>query len=494
MIIHPGTRLQDLMKPYPFLADFLAGLSPDYRLLRQPLLRRTLARAATLERVAVMGDRPVRRLLEEIAAEVRARTGEELTVAERAEPQAAPPADEAARAEVLKEIIRDLHRGVPVGQVKGRFDELVREVAPGQIAELEQRLMQEGIPAEEIRRLCDVHVDVFRESLDEQPAPSVPPGHPVRTYMDENRMAESLVGKIEAIFRAGACGDDVSRLVVLVRDLADIDRHYTRKENQLFPLLEARGVSGPTSVMWAIHDDIRTAIKKTLRDLETESVPAAQDCFDGLCRMVRDMIYKEEHILFPLALETLSVEDWARVRQGEEQIGFAWVKPGTGWVPPVPAPPAAPAVPHGTTVPPATPVAPATTVALGSGALTPEQLDLLLRHLPLDVTFANERDEVAYYSEGRERIFPRSPAVIGRRIQQCHPPKSVHVVERILQAFRSGERDSAEFWIRTEGRFIHIRYFAVRNGPGDYRGTLEVSQDVTGIRALEGERRLLDWS
>jgi DUF438 domain-containing protein len=132
-------------------------------------------------------------------------------------------------------------------------------------------------------------------------------------------------------------------------------------------------------------------------------------------------------------------------------------------------------------------------IALDTGTLTSEQVNLLLTHLPLDVSFVDEKDEVAYYSATPERIFPRSPGVIGRNVRNCHPPKSVATVEKILAAFRAGTKDHADFWITMRGRFLHIRYFAVRDAQGAYRGCLEVSQDVTGIRALEGERRLLDW-
>lgn len=132
-------------------------------------------------------------------------------------------------------------------------------------------------------------------------------------------------------------------------------------------------------------------------------------------------------------------------------------------------------------------------LALDTGTLTSEQVNLLLTHLPVDISYVDENDTVIYYSATPERIFPRAPGVIGRKVQNCHPPKSVDVVDRILKAFRSGERDSAEFWIQSQGKFIHVRYFALRDGTGTYKGTLEVTQDATAIRALRGERRLLDW-
>ena len=197
--------------------------------------------------------------------------------------------------------------------------------------------------------------------------------------------------------------------------------------------------------------------------------------------MVNDMIYKEEHILFPMALETLGESDWAKVREGEEEIGYAWVQPAETWKPS--AGPYQENIPHDKVG----------SLTLDTGLLTAEQINLLLMHLPVDISFVDENDKVAYYSQTEDRIFPRSPGIIGRSVQNCHPARSVHVVEKILQEFKAGNRDSAEFWIQMKGRFIHIRYFAMRDRGGKYRGTLEVSQDVTSIRGLEGDKRLLDW-
>jgi hypothetical protein len=185
-----------------------------------------------------------------------------------------------------------------------------------------------------------------------------------------------------------------------------------------------------------------------------------------------------------MAMDTLSEEEWREIRNGEDEVGYAFVKPGTAW-------------PGGDTAG-ETQSAPATgavqgTIGLDTGALTPEQINLMLKHLPVEVSFVDENDTVRYYSGTEERIFPRSPGVIGRTVQKCHPPKSVHIVERILAAFKSGEKDSADFHIGMNGRMIRIAYYAVRDSKGVYRGTIEVTQDVTGIVGLSGEKRLLDW-
>ena len=200
------------------------------------------------------------------------------------------------------------------------------------------------------------------------------------------------------------------------------------------------------------------------------------------------MIYKEEHILFPTSLDMLTQNEWIRVKEGEADIGFAWVVPDKGWPE---------EIVEKIEESPAEPVDALKDVAgalgLDTGQMTLEQINLMLTHLPVDLTFVDENDRVAYYSEGPERIFPRSPAIIGREVRNCHPPQSVHLVNKILDTFKSGSRNTAEFWIEVSGKFIYIRYFAVRDASGYYRGTLEVSQDLTRIRKLEGQQRLLDW-
>jgi DUF438 domain-containing protein len=294
--------------------------------------------------------------------------------------------------------------------------------------------------------------------------------------MLENRQAEVILAEIECIEDLKTERD---RLAALVDKIAAIDRHFLRKENQLFPVLEARGISGPSKVMWALHDDIRAMLKAVKDKVRKGTIQPLE--LKTLITMLRDMIYKEEHILFPMTLETLSDEDWAKVMAGEAEIGFSWIEPDRGWKP------------TGAATQVEMLAGKVGSLNLDTGQLTLEQVNLILTHLPVDISFVDENDEVVYYSNTEDRIFPRSPGIIGRRVQNCHPPKSVDVVEKILHEFRSGSRDSADFWIQMRGRFIHIRYFAVRDREGKYRGCLEVSQDVTGIRGLQGEKRLLDW-
>ncbi len=481
MKIDKNVKILDLLEKSPYLIDVLVSISPEFRKLKNPLLRKTVGRLADLDHASKMSGVSYEELSAAIADAIEKETG--------SRPQVTG-SQTASRIEELKSIIRELHDGKSPEEQKERFARLLAQVSPSEIAEMEQSLIADGMPEDEVKRLCDVHVAVFADSLDKQDKPLVSPGHPVHTFQKENSAIGELADKARFILgdiesppdekTLRTWGDD---LTGILEKISAVEKHYVRKENQLFPVLEDHGISGPSKVMWAIHDDIRKMLKKTRQDLASRDYDSV--AVDGivLVTAISDMIYKEENILFPMCLETFSEADWARVYEGSEEIGFALIKPDTGWEPAEGPLAEAPPERRGAGEAP---------IWLNTGGLTPNQLDLVLNNLPLDITFVDAGDRVQYYS-GKERIFPRSPGIIGRSVQNCHPPSSVNVVENILDAFKNGEKDSAEFWIQSEGKFIHIRYFAIRNEDGTYEGTLEVSQEVSGIRALEGERRLLDW-
>ena len=449
MNLSPKTKVHDLLSVYPFLKDVLVALDPHFAALDNPVLRRTLGRMATLSRAAMIGGVDINLMLGTLANEIKKQTGETVEV------EGGEEAGRAQRIEILKGIIRELHEGGDLAQLRQRFLTLIRDVAPTEIAQMEQQLINEGMPETEVKRLCDVHVDVFRQSLDHRTVPGLPAGHPVHTYMLENRSLETILDQLSLIHDLAR---ERTTLVGLLNGIAEVDRHYARKENQLFPLLEARGISGPSKVMWSLHDDIRRMIRDAQKAAES-GAPSAE-ALRTLVRALHDMIYKEEHILYPMALETLGDSDWVRVRSGEEEIGYAWIRPAADWSP------------AGDGFHEKLPPEKVGAITLDTGLLTVEQMNLILTRLPVDVSFVDENDQVAYYSNTADRIFPRSPGIIGRKVQNCHPPKSVDMVEKILEEFKAGRKDDAEFWIQMKGKFIHIRYFAVRDGQGHYRGTL----------------------
>lgn len=493
MKLTPATRLMELLERFPFLIDFLAAYHPHFGQLKNPILRKTLGRFATLSKVAEMGGLQVDLLLRAIQDKVRQDAGESLEV--EAGAAAGPTETDAARMEGLKDIIRALHAGETPAALKQKFAELLKDVDPAEIARLEQQMVQEGLPAEEIKKLCDVHVEVFKEALSDQAPVSLKPGHPLHTMEAENDALKAVAESFaEAV--AGLCvppdpagfAAHADTLKDMLASLAQVERHYTRKENQLFPILERHGLSGPPQVMWAIHDDVRALLKEVSAALQSADLAALAEKTPRLVRMITEMVYKEQHILFPMSLQILGEGDWAEIRRGEAALGYALVTPGTGWTPAAGAPAPAPVQPAA-----AAGAAPAGTLWLDTGLLTLDQVNLMLKNLPVDITYVDEQDRVRYYSEGVERVFPRSPEIIGRAVQQCHPPKSIGTVNRILAAFKDGSKNTAEFWIRMQGRVLHIRYFALRDTERKYRGCLEVTQDITAIQQLQGERRLLDW-
>ena len=403
------------------------------------------------------------------------------------------------RKEKLKEALRQIHEGKPYQEVKEVFKEILSSATAGEIAEIEQALIAEGLPVEDIQYLCDVHVAMFRESLDTQTMPEMIPGHPVYTFRAENELAALALNDTRLAierYKAQPDADARQKLADSVKKLRQYDNHYLRKENLLFPFLEKYGFSGPSNVMWGIHDDIRKGWKQMTTNLESsrpdsrELALELEKLFTPAENAIREMFYKEEHILLPNALERLTDADWRAIRDQEDEFGFSFATRGSDWPPSAEQKSKETDTIKETSKPER--IETMSDFPLTNGDLTIKQIDLMLKNLPVDITFVDENDTVRYYSETPGRIFKRTPAIIGRKVQNCHPPASVDKVVKIVEDFKAGKRDVAEFWIQMKGMFIHIRYFAMRDAEGNYKGTLEVSQDITEVHKLEGEKRLLD--
>ena len=408
----------------------------------------------------------------------------------------APEAED--RAGRLKVIIEKLAAGSSPAAVKKEFHDLIQDADASEVASLEQSLIEGGMPVEEVQRLCEVHADVFKAGLERGEKADRMPGHPVHTYRAENSEARK---RVRALSRAAFIGG-LGAIQAAAAELRSIIVHYERKENQLFPYLERTGFTGPSKVMWGKHDEIRMLFRDLDAALAAEDLRSARARARDLARRIRMMIFMEERILLPNALKRLTDRDWAEVRRGEDAIGFAWVKPGAQWDPVLAAAEAggggyrnfeAAAATAGTTAPGAVSAPGSEAIPLSTGSLPRDVLDRVLKSLPIDVSFVDAEDKVMYYSDSPHRVFPRSPGIIGRSVQNCHPPKSVAVVERILESFKRKEKDKADFWIEMGGRFIVISYKPIYGEDGTYLGTLEISWDATEVRGLTGQRRLLDW-
>lgn len=391
------------------------------------------------------------------------------------------------RQAILKEIIKNLHNGKSVEEVKAQFEEAVGNITVTEISKLEQALMEEeGIPVEEVQRLCSVHTAIFKGSIEEihrSDKLEDQAGHPVHTFKLENKKIDKLVNfKLQLHYERFEKEDSEENVYKLIEDLnllLDVDKHYSRKENLLFPYLEKYGIYGPTQVMWGIDDVIRNAIKDVKQAL-TNYNGDKKTVLDGVyfvIREVTEMIFKEENILFPMALQTLTEDEWVKIAHESDEIGYCLAGPASIWKPERNAVQEQ-AMSEGF-------------IRLETGILSLKQLDMMLNHLPVDITYIDQNDVVRYFSHGKERIFARTKAIIGRTVQNCHPPKSVHVVEKLLEDFKSGNKDCEDFWIKFKDKYVYIRYFAIRSEDGEYMGTLEFTQNINPIQEIQGEKRIL---
>ncbi len=399
------------------------------------------------------------------------------------------------RKDLLKHMIRQLHEGVAPEAVRKQLISLLGQVPYNDVVTVEQELINEGFPQEAILKLCDIHSLALKGTLDHTGAKTAPAGHPVDTFIQENRALQLEAAAINELFteiRGMKAASDASVQLMEVRkhlnNLMDVDKHYVRKENLLFPFLEKHEITGPPAVMWGKHDETRALLKGAIETLQSTPQITAEEANSVIdliikpaVQSVEEMIYKEEEILFPMCLDTLSDNQWYAIYKQSPEIGFCLYDPTDKWEP------------AGVTDQPEKDIE-LEKISLPSGSLTIPELNALLNTIPFDLTFVDKDDTVRYFTQGAERIFARNRAILGRKVQLCHPPSSVHIVQRILDDFHAGRQDKAAFWINMGGRFIHIEYFALRDENGGYLGTLEVSQDLTAKRKLEGEQRLLDYS
>ena len=399
------------------------------------------------------------------------------------------------RIATLKEVILHLHRGEAPEQVKGRLAQLVGEVDASEIAAMEQSLMADGMSPEEVKSMCDLHAEVLQDTVTPAKARELPPGHPVDTFRRENRALEAAIAAarqavavLEAVSDQAYPADERLAVLAAFNALMDVDKHYQRKEHLVFSILERHGNTGPSKVMWAKDDEVRELLKGAIEVLREESLSGAElkilvpTVLRPALAALESMIYKEETILLPMCLGLFTEEEWGAAWRDSPRYGWCLVEPAAGYAPPAAVPPEDPLrLPD------------PSSVAFPRRALSVQQLIGIFASLPVDITFVDADDRVAFFSEGPDRVFARSRTILGREVKHCHPPKSVDVVERILNDFKTGRQTVAEFWIQMQGKFVHIRYFAVRDEAGAYLGTLEVTQDLTRLRALEGDRRLLQY-
>jgi PAS domain S-box-containing protein len=393
----------------------------------------------------------------------------------------------------IKEAISQLHAGVPSEQVKEKFRQVLEGTDSLEIAQIEQELAKEGMKREEMRKLCDVHMAIFKEQLEKQ-QPNLEPSQPISILMEEHKimlkMAEELVilaNKMLKVSDMRYVTAEIHDVEHLIEDFTSSEKHYLREENVLFPYLEKHGIAEPPAVMWIEHNEIRNLKKKLPLLIENLKEAGFQNFKDnlwetakGLSKLLQNHFYKENNVLFPAAMGVVKKQEWVEIRREFDEIGYCCFTPpefnNTA--------PILEAQTQGQT--------PEGNLQFETGSLTKEQLETLLNTLPVDITFVDANDTVRYFNKPGERLFVRTKAVLGRKVHNCHPQKSLLIVSKIVDSFKSGKRNVAEFWINLNNHFVHIRFFALRDPEGKYLGTMELVQDLTKIKKLEGEKRLLD--
>ncbi|KGN83202.1 hemerythrin [Porphyromonas cangingivalis] len=401
------------------------------------------------------------------------------------------------RKEELRELLLQIHNGEQADTVRDRLIERLRSIPYNEVVEVEQELINDKLlTEEEILSFCDLHTAVLDGSIDLEGAKPVPAGHPVDTFKKENSAIRLQIKDFYALVEAvkGISDNQVPGYLMQLRTILnnfwDIDKHYKRKEYLLFPYLEKHHITGPPKVLWGKHDETRAQLKASVEVLKAgiSTADAFRDALTSTIapavEMIEGMIMKEEEILFPMSMDVLSDEEWYKVYQETPEFGYTLIDPEDEWRP------------EGvdSTSESAAVNAHSGAIRLSSGNFNIEELEALFIHLPIDITFVDKDDKVRFFSHSPKRVFERNRSIIGRDVRMCHPPGSVHIVEQILEDFKAGRESKAAFWLSNfMGRFIHIEYTAVRNPEGEYLGVVEVTQDISHLRALEGDQRLLSY-
>ncbi|MFA5045827.1 MAG: DUF438 domain-containing protein [Paludibacter sp.] len=399
-----------------------------------------------------------------------------------------------SRKEKLKEILLQIHHGGSTEAVQNELLLSLSQIPYGEVVEVEQELISEGLPEEEILDLCDAHSAVLEGRVDLSALKPVAEGHPVDVFRKENEEIRKLTNSIFTLISeirfepSESITTKLIKLRGLFNTLYDVDKHYQRKEYLLFPYLEKMEITGPPKVMWGKHDEIRELIKGSIEVLETTDMTkeefgaVAEIVLEIAAQGAKEMITKEEEILFPMSLDVLTEADWYEISKQSLEIGFCLYDPLITWKPDWAEEQSINDSQKS-----------GSHIQLPSGSFSAEEIMTILNTLPVDITFVDKDDKVKYFSQGAERIFQRNRAILNRDVRHCHPPASAHIVDKIIDDFKSGRQNSAPFWINMGGKMIHIEYFALRNDKGEYLGTLEVSHNITPYRELEGEQRILSY-
>lgn len=385
------------------------------------------------------------------------------------------------RVEKLLELFRLIIQEEITSEQVASYKPTIDRTEPADVIEVVDQLVQLQIPMPQLKKGINKALNLLNKSLQEFPYHSPITGSFLYVLNQNNEQIDLRLKTIRLLLKEINQGNRLvkNELKDKFTDLSRIDLHYQIKENIFFPLVEKYLPNYRClQVMWSFHDDIRRNLKEIILLLDTEDFD-----FKRFNRLAGDLFFniyaikfREERILFPIISELIPEKELNSLITESLEIGFPFISPEI-----LPSTIDSPTSEH------------SGEVDLKTGYLSVEQIRLIFNHLPVDITFVDENNKVKFFSTPEKRIFRRTNSIIGRDVKNCHPHESVHVVEQIVEAFRKGEKDKASFWIQMKGEFILIQYFALRDELGNYKGVVEVSQEVTEIRNIQGEQRLLDW-
>lgn len=384
------------------------------------------------------------------------------------------------RVQRLLELAMKIRNGQADKAIIESFNDELEQVEPQEVMEIEFRQLNQGIESTEILTYLDKLIHLFHKGLSKRNWEEPEADTFLGILRAENDELKVRMQEIKDILKRKDILADRIILMDKVSALQEIEKHFLKKENILFPYLEKKQdrFQG-LSVMWELHDVSMKSIQSVLSGLRDGDEQNLNSNIGKMFFNLIGMTQKEEWILFPSAMQLFKEEEFQEMLRQSLDYGFSFVE--------------APDISEKVVTKDTEESWKEWIYQTDTGSLKYEQLSMLLSNLPIDLTLVDENNKVRYFSKPKERFFPRSAAAIGRDVSQCHPPQSVGKVLEILESFRRGEKDKARFWIRIKGRLLLIQYFALRDSDGNYRGVLEASQDITEIQTLEGESRLVDW-
>lgn len=388
------------------------------------------------------------------------------------------------RTRKLRDLIKRLHNGEDEEIIKDEFRKYFSKVSALEISVMERRLVsEEEIDASEIMKLCNVHAAIFAENIElsgDWPNEYEKPGHPVQILKEENIAIEGALDRIERLLEIYVEEPDQeikNGLIKQIDQIGEIENHYARKENSMFPIMENYDITTPPQVMWGVDDQIRDMIKEFKQLLIDDEYGLLLEKYGNMKYEIQEMVVKEEDILIPMVTEVFNEDDWLTIESEMDDIGYTIVKPQERWKPD-----------RVDFQNDQSELDFDGNIKVGTGHLTLDEIRLILNKLPLELTFVDKNNKVKYFNEG-EKILPRTPNAIGRDVMNCHPPRAQETVKTLIKQLRDGERDTASAWFEARGKFIKITYDALRDDDGEYLGVFEYVQDIGPIMEIESEKK-----